>query len=90
MALDLSFGFATMSELKPPINRRSLLRIAILGAPVIFGGCGTPSKEELQKMKSQRRLQQERIEARRGMLHRVKRGDKAMPSEKPSLKRKIH
>ena len=75
-----------MSKPRRKIGRRELVQIAILGTLMVFGGCSDQTIQEKRKSKAQMRNWCADTEFRRKLPSRVRKGDKAMPSEKPGMK----
>jgi hypothetical protein len=79
-----------MSNLRWTFGRHKRVRIAILGALVIFGGCSEQSQQEKRALSAQLRSWQEDSEYRQKLLEKIRKGDKAMPSEKPQMRANRH
>jgi len=68
------------------MHRRELLRITILGASVILGGCGELSQKQIKAQKRQRRAEKEGAEERRKLLKKVRNGWDGAPPPKSRLR----
>jgi LytS/YehU family sensor histidine kinase len=71
------------------IDRRSALKLAVLALPVLVSGCDEQtSVRAAREARSEARTQAEMLADRRKMLERVRKGDRAMPGEKPMLRKR--
>jgi len=73
-----------MSKLNRRMSRRDLLRITILGASVILGGCGEMSKAEKKEIQDRRRSARRTRDAQQDLLRKVRKGYLGSP---PSVDR---
>jgi hypothetical protein len=75
-----------MRELRRKVGRRKQVQTAILGALVTFGGCSEPTAQERRALNVQLRTWQADREYRLKLLQKIRKGDRAMPSERPAMR----